>query len=328
MATRQLIVEKRILAIPAVPLTLDGDTQYIGRIDVEKRCEFRVGQMVILKSSTQPSITLQIKRIINQDHVSPYDPVGIYLGPADKHIRERTDVSAYRIADGATLEANEQMRPKVPEQEIERATYEEEPVVARRSILVDKCGKHYTVDNPVPVQLSDGTINIGSVNAELEVQLSHLDNFPDVGDIHDSVRIGDGEDLLEINPDGSINVVIQSSADIPVIHKEPNTYIGGAEQTVATFTTTDDNTNVIKIFGEAQTTGTWKIYADTVTAANLFGVTRTSAMHRNAEIHFVQPESIPTAGTKVLVTFTPDSYRVCRMGGLAHSTFTRIEMAK
>jgi hypothetical protein len=61
-------------------------------------------------------------------------------------------------------------------------------------------GTEISVDNPLEVRLSDGSINIGSVNAELEVALSHMDNTPDAGDVADSVRIGDGVTELAIDP--------------------------------------------------------------------------------------------------------------------------------
>lgn len=192
------ITEKRLLAVPPQSLTADGTAN--GIVVIAESAFFRVGQDVILKS-TNPGVDdlyLRIKRVVNNS--------AIYLGDKDKGIGHRVDVSAFTIADGATIEAIEQKRPPVPEQEVERLTYEEEPVIARRVILVDKYGQKYEMDNPLPVQLSDGSIEIGTVNAELEVQLSHRDDWPDAGDVHDSVRIGDGQDLLEINPDGSINV--------------------------------------------------------------------------------------------------------------------------
>jgi len=67
-------------------------------------------------------------------------------------------------------------------------------------------GNPITTENPLPVQLSDGSINIDTLDAQLEVHLSHLDNTPDIGDVFDSIRIGDGTNQLSINPDGTINV--------------------------------------------------------------------------------------------------------------------------
>ena len=97
---------------------------------------------------------------------------------------------------------------------------------ARRVVLVDEDGEFYgtsgnplvvsggtgsgkgeTPDDPLYVQLSDGSIEIGTVNAELEVQLSHRDNDPESVDVHDSVRVGDGVETIEVNPDGSINMI-------------------------------------------------------------------------------------------------------------------------
>lgn len=93
---------------------------------------------------------------------------------------------------------------------IEQAEHED-AADARRVTLVGATGILNSPDNPVYVQLSDGSVNIGTVNAELEVQLSHMDNVPDSGDVADSVRIGDGVDELGIESDGSINVNIQDT---------------------------------------------------------------------------------------------------------------------
>lgn len=124
----------------------------------------------------------------------------MYVGPKEGNIDTRSDISAYTTALNAAVFANEQLRSKVPEQEIERLTYEEEPTVARRVVNVDPFGNKYDVDNPFPVQLSDGSIDIGTVNAELEVQLSRRDNYPDAGDVHDSIRIGNQNYEVSLTP--------------------------------------------------------------------------------------------------------------------------------
>ena len=78
----------------------------------------------------------------------------------------------------------------------------------------DESGNAFTLANPLPVELSDGSISIGTVNAEVEVQLSHQDNVPDAGDVADSVRIGDGTNELAVNADGSINVKQSTHDDL------------------------------------------------------------------------------------------------------------------
>lgn len=82
-----------------------------------------------------------------------------------------------------------------------------------KAAITDENGNPYGPDNPLSVQLSDGSVNIGTVNAELEVQLTHLDNDPDAGDVHDSIRIGDGVEELAINADNEALVHDQDTHD-------------------------------------------------------------------------------------------------------------------
>lgn len=190
--------EKRLKAVPPQLFTSNGTI--LGGLTITQGCFFRVKQKVLIKAISLPNLLLEVKRVED-------DGVTLYLGPCKGNIRDRTDLTAYTTLLLSTIEADEQERPSIPEQEIERLTYSEEPIVARRSHLVDCLGRPYTTTNPFPVRLSDGSVNIGTVNAELEVQLSAKDNDPNPGDVHDSVRIGDGTEELLINPDGSINVV-------------------------------------------------------------------------------------------------------------------------
>jgi hypothetical protein len=82
-------------------------------------------------------------------------------------------------------------------------------------VVIDSAtGLPNSAENPIYTQLTDGSINIGTVNGELEVALSHKDNDPDIGDVHDSVRIGDGTEELAINSDGSINVAITGGSSL------------------------------------------------------------------------------------------------------------------
>lgn len=152
------ITEKRLYAVSSQPLTADGTAQ--GNIQVDDACNlFVVGHIVILKSDTQPMIRLKIKRMP--------DDTTLLLGPENTNVRSFSDVSAYTVADNATIEAEEQNRPSVPEQEIERLTYAEEPAVARRVVLVDHCGNMIGEDNPLPV---DAVLNIGALNIDLDAK--------------------------------------------------------------------------------------------------------------------------------------------------------------
>ncbi len=190
-----MAIEKKWEQIPPVAFSSNGTSD--GIIALLTTRGFRTKQKVNLKSNTQDTILLEVKRVISKTQ--------LLVGPLNQNLETVTDISAFLTADNATIDAPEQPRPSIPLQEHERAVFEEEPVVAKRTVLVDQFGRMFDVDNPVPVQLTDGSINIGTVNAEIEVQLSHKDNYPDPGDVNDSVRIGDGTDELQINPDGSIN---------------------------------------------------------------------------------------------------------------------------
>jgi len=193
------MLEKRFYAVPPQLFTADGTTSGVITIAGHACSLFKVKQHVILKATGLPNLTLEVKEIDNEDNVQ----VGPFPSPGKPaSIDSRTDISAYTVALGATISANEQKRPAIDWAEAMRAMYEEEPTVAMRSILVDECGDKYNDDNPLPVAF-DGTINIA------DVRVSACDNDPNPGDIHSSIRISDCTNDLKINADGSINVNVE-----------------------------------------------------------------------------------------------------------------------
>lgn len=201
------ITEKKYLAITATTLLADGGTD--GTITVINTYCFKAGQCVLFKQGGNALIA-KIKRVIS-------DTQFIVIDKEDAVITtNKLDMSTFTA--GSTVELMEVKRPVIDLLEIQRAVYEEEPTVALRTHFVDWLGRSYDITNPVPVRLSDGSVNIGTVNAELEVQLSHQDNTPDVGDIADSVQVGDGEDILAINSDGSINVKANTVSTPNIVH--------------------------------------------------------------------------------------------------------------
>lgn len=141
------MLEKRFVAVPAQPLTADGTAN--GVIKVVYSGFFKVKQQIIITSSANnPTTDLEIKRIpdINTIEVGP-------KGPIDK----RADLSMYTLVSGATIFANEQHRPLIPQEEVIRAVYEEEPVVAYRVIGVDQNGNtvNWSEDGLVPQEFDD-----------------------------------------------------------------------------------------------------------------------------------------------------------------------------
>mgnify|MGYP000857508316 CR=1 FL=1 len=221
--------EKRWAEVSVQSLISNGTSD--GQLQVANTRTFKVKQLLYLKSNSEPTLIVQVKRVISA--------TTFFVGSPEKDIHHRLDVSAYLTADSASISNPDphQPRPKIGIEDFARAVYEEEPAVAIRTILVDDLGDKYSASNPLPVQLSDGSISIGTVNAELEVQLSHKDNDPDLGDVHDSVRVGDGVDTLAINPDGSINVVTGGSGGVLVTaYNEVSSVASGVTTDVLTYT--------------------------------------------------------------------------------------------
>lgn len=202
--TGWVMLEKRLYAVTPQLFTSNGGAD--GTISVADTRLFKVKQEVYLTANTLPNLdTIEVKRIVSRTQ--------LIVGPKGGNINATADVSAYTTGLQAKIAANEQKRPAVPYEEYMRAVYEEEPTVAVRSMLVDKDGKDYRIDNPLPVELSTGSVSIGTVNAELEVALSHKDNTPNPGDVADSVRIGDGAEELAINADSEALVHDQDTHD-------------------------------------------------------------------------------------------------------------------
>ena len=124
------MMEKRFKAVSPQSLTLDGNIY--GLISVVNTRLFKVKQVVHIQNPGQPIVKAEIKRIESKTRM--------FVGPITGSIDNRIDTSAFTVILGAFIYAEEQQRPKIAEQEVERNTYEEEPVVARRVILVDTYG--------------------------------------------------------------------------------------------------------------------------------------------------------------------------------------------
>lgn len=199
--TTPRISEKKFYTIPDATLTADGTTN--GIITIPSTFQYKVGMIVSMFSLTESPRRLKIKRVISDTQM--------HLGEEKTKITEFSDLSAFLVSDTATVRFTEQPRPVIDILEIQRQVYEEEPTVAIRNHLVDWMGRSYDKANPVPVQLSDGSVNIGTVSAQIEVALTHKSDHPNAGDEPDSIRIGDGTNELKINPDGSVNVFFLQS---------------------------------------------------------------------------------------------------------------------
>lgn len=185
-----MAVEKAWPAIPERSLTADGG-QY-GELQVSSTEGFKVKQIITIKSDTQQSQFLEVKRVVDENLM--------FVGPSGK-ITDRSNITTYTTADNARIYAKEQRRPKISPEEYERAVYEEEPTVAKRIIPVDQFGKLITKDNPLPTSAQIDEVNIDNIS----VQLDHVED--DEGEF-DSTRIGNGVAgrTLEINKNKDIDL--------------------------------------------------------------------------------------------------------------------------
>lgn len=146
-----MAIEKKWAAVAAQSLLSDGTAE--GVVSIPLAYLFRVGQTVILNSSTQPGIELKVKRIT--------DANTMHLGGKGQNIDHREDISAYLVADAANVLAKEAPRSNISPDDVWRAVYSEEPSVAIRSVLVDELGDYYTLSNPLPV---DAVINLDNID--------------------------------------------------------------------------------------------------------------------------------------------------------------------
>lgn len=183
--------ERQYSRIGPKAFTANGTVK--GQVTLSSTRGFKVNARVLITSSTQPPLDLKVKEVVSKNILIVAANASANTPP--------TDLSLYLVADGTTIEQPAQDRAIVPIDDQNRATYEQEPTLARRVINVDEFGNPFNEDNPYPVQI-DGDIKIGSVN----VDITDKESSPGAND-YDIIRLGDGEDELEINADGSINVV-------------------------------------------------------------------------------------------------------------------------
>lgn len=183
--------------VPPTPLTVDGNT--LGIIKISSTIDFYSQQIIVLKSNTQERVDLTVKTVI--------DSTTIELGLRGILNSKIPDLSNFLVSDSAVIWAPLQPRSDITFDDYMRHMYEEEPIVGWRSLLIDSSGNHIDKTNPLQVQLAGDSITIDKLNVKLTAQ----DNIPTAGDIHDSIRVSDGNNELRVNSDGSLNVNTNSS---------------------------------------------------------------------------------------------------------------------
>ena len=166
--------------------TVNGTAQ--GIITLADTAGFKTKQVAYLTKSLTPALAVQVMRVLS--------PTMLIVGTVGSSPAQwkPLDISAYTVVSGASIGAQEQNKNNIPSDDHYTAIYESDPTVADRVIWVDKYGQFYDKDNPLPIAF-DGTISVGNVTIQ-----------------------DDGGDELQINPDGSINVVIGTAGTGIVIN--------------------------------------------------------------------------------------------------------------
>jgi len=226
------MLEKRFYAVPPQSFTADGTANGVVTIAGNACSLFKVKQKVILTATGLPNLLLEIKEIDGNDNIQVGPIAGTLnvnnnpnIQSQNTGISARTNISAYTVGLGAAIFADEQKRPSIDMIEIQRAVYSEEPTCAQRGILVDDCGDTYNSANPFPVAF-DGTVTIGDVS------------------------IVEGGNTMTVNPDGSINVNIETSISTPgllLFHNDITSVASGIETTVITVTAPSGGLRIEKI---------------------------------------------------------------------------------
>lgn len=274
-----MAIERKLPAIAPRLLTADGGT--LGQIQLSDTRGIKVKQIIVIAATSLPELQVQVKRVISDTLILVGDP--------NKPITDRSiDLSQYSVALGAYIYAEEQEKAKLTAEDRLYATYDQEPTVAWRNVLVDELGRYYGTANPLPVQLSNGSVNIGTVNAELEVQLSHKDNYPHPGDIHDSVRVGGPSGYeQEVNADGSINMVPIGSLS-PIYAQATDTITTANFEEIFSYTSNNNKTRIRQLEVFISTPSMVKVLLNGVVIRQLM----TSPMQRNAIFKFEEPRSV------------------------------------
>lgn len=197
---------------PAISQVFTSNGGSGGVVIVAGTFGFFIDQKITINSTTQPKLNLIVREVLSKTQIKVEKK-------ANNNIKNLAiDLSAYLVADTATIAAVSQKMPTKTAEDIIQEAFERGPTDAHRVINVDRLGNPITTENPLQVELSDGSINIGTVNAELEVQLSHQDNVPDAGDVADSVRIGGGvanETVEAPNEAGRVRLATLNQKELP-----------------------------------------------------------------------------------------------------------------
>lgn len=192
--------ERKWAAVPPQLFTADGTA--FGLITIADTAGFKVKQSAYLSNTANAKLAIQVKRVLSSTQL-----IVAIIDNAKMSNWLPLNIVAWTVTSGASISAEEQDKNNIPEVDHYKAIYEADPTVADRVVNVDEYGGFYGSANPLPV----------SITGTFPVTVRRLTDKPNDGtpdDLPDAIQIGDGTNRLSVNPDGSINVVAESSGSV------------------------------------------------------------------------------------------------------------------
>jgi len=203
-----MALEKKWNVVPPRLFVADGNA--FGLITLVDTAGFKGKQEAYLLDNLGNSLAVQVKRVIS--------PTQLVVGLIDNKMAswKPLNLSNWTVANGASIGAQEQDKNRIPPDDHQAAIYEADPTVADRVVFVDQYGNFYDEDNPLPINFS-GSITIGAVEVK-----------------------GTNGNTIEPNPDGSLNVVIESipspNANVKSTYNEVLAVPPGATTVIVSYT--------------------------------------------------------------------------------------------
>lgn len=274
MSTR--IREKQWRALAPKAFTANGTINGIATVADTRG--LKVKQKIILQSSTQERVEFEVKDVLNKTQFV----VGLKTDPIDK----TSDISMFLVSDGAMVYAEKQIRPNIPDKEYERAVYAEEPIIAKRVILVDEEGG--MIDSIVD---QSGTRRL-AVDALVNVEID--------ADIGSNIAISRHEFPIRVTTEADF-----ASGDLDNMNYTE----------ILSYTSADDKTRIRKITVKADTYGTFKLLKEGVTEEYF----KTSFSDRNCIFEFEENIDL-LSGEEITIEFVPERIRLAN-----YNFFMRVE---
>lgn len=131
-----MAIEQKWPAVAPQLFTANGTT--FGLITIASTKGFKVKQKVAFSNTALLAGRFRVIRVLSETQLK----VGIE-NPTQGLWFTGTDVSAWTVASGAYIYAEEQDKAKLKPEDIIQAVYDQEPTVALRNVLVDQFGDYY-----------------------------------------------------------------------------------------------------------------------------------------------------------------------------------------